>query len=492
MGRVITRFAPSPTGMLHIGNSRTALINWLYARKHNGIFILRFDDTDLERSKQQYKNAIEQDLKFLGLNWDQTFCQSNRLAKYEVVKTLLLQKNRLYPCFETQEELELKRKLQLSRGLPPIYDRAALNLTQQQINDYISQGRKPHYRFLVSHTPIMWQDMIKGEVKYDGKNLGDPIVIREDNSMTYMLCSVIDDIDYSITHIIRGEDHVTNTAIQLQMFEALQGELYSNQKSIPDAFQELARRTSGERTERSKTYVSTRSPEVQQRQYLKGEGYIPNFAHLGLVISRDEKISKRIGGFEIAALRDEIGLEPMAINSFFSLIGSSSSIVSFKNLDQLIKEFDINNFSKSPTTYLPEELERLNHKLLISLSFDEVKDRLREIKAEQVTEQFWLAVRANLQKLYEIKDWWNICYSPSKVEGLDKDFLKQAAILLPDEPITLDSWSIWTKKIMVVTGKKGKDVFLPLRLSITGMPSGPEMSVILPLLRREEIIKRLS
>lgn len=450
MGRVITRFAPSPTGMLHIGNSRTALINWLYTRKHNGLFILRFDDTDFERSKQQYKNAIEQDLKFLGLNWDQTFCQSNRLAKYEAVKTLLLQKNRLYPCFETQEELELKRKLQLSRGLSPIYDRAALNLTQQQINDYISQGRKPHYRFLVSHTPIIWQDMIKGEVKYDGKNLGDPIVIREDNSMTYMLCSVIDDIDYSITHIIRGEDHVTNTAIQLQMFEALQEGLYSNQKSIP------------------------------------------NFAHLGLIISRDDKISKRIGGFEIAALRDEIGLEPMAINSFFSLIGSSSSIVSFKNLDQLIKEFDINNFSKSPTTYLPEELERLNHKLLISLSFDEVKDRLREIKAEQVTEQFWLAVRANLQKLYEIKDWWNICYSPSKVEGLDKDFLKQAAILLPNEPITLDSWSIWTKKIMVVTGKKGKDIFLPLRLSITGMASGPEMSVILPLLRREEIIKRLS
>ncbi|WP_342267649.1 glutamate--tRNA ligase [Candidatus Tisiphia endosymbiont of Empis tessellata] len=449
MGRVITRFAPSPTGMLHIGNSRTAIINWLYTRKHNGIFILRFDDTDLERSKQQYKNAIVEDFKFLGLNWDQTFCQSNRLAKYEAVKTLLLQKNRLYPCFETQEELELKRKLQLSRGLPPIYDRAALNLTQQQINDYISQGRKPHYRFLVSHTPIIWQDMIKGEVKYDGKNLGDPIVIREDNSMTYMLCSVIDDIDYSITHIIRGEDHVTNTAIQLQMFEALQEELYSNQKSIP------------------------------------------NFAHLGLIISRDDKISKRIGGFEIAALRDEIGLEPMAINSFFSLIGSSSSIVSFKNLDQLIKEFDINNFSKSPTTYLPEELERLNHKLLISLSFDEVKDRLREIKAEQVTEQFWLAVRANLQKLYEIKDWWNICYSPSKIEGLDKDFLKQAAILLPDEPITLDSWSIWTKRIMIVTGKKGKEVFLPLRLAITGMASGPEMSIILPLLCREEIIKRL-
>ncbi|MDR0329431.1 MAG: hypothetical protein LBH99_02005, partial [Rickettsia sp.] len=357
---------------------------------------------------------------------------------------------------------------------------------QQQINDYISQGRKPHYRFLVSHTPIIWQDMIKGEVKYDGKNLGDPIVIREDNSMTYMLCSVIDDIDYSITHIIRGEDHVTNTAIQLQMFEALQGELYSNDLENGENKQGV----SGLGVHEVREYA--KSPQVFAKTNSSKQKSMPSFAHLGLIIGRDEKISKRIGGFEIAALRDEIGLEPMAINSFFSLIGSSSSIVSFKNLDQLIKEFDINNFSKSPTTYLPEELERLNHKLLISLSFDEVKDRLREIKAEQVTEQFWLAVRANLQKLYEIKDWWNICYSPSKVEGLDKDFLKQAAILLPNEPITLDSWNIWTKKIMIVTGKKGKDIFLPLRLSITGMTSGPEMSVILPLFHREEIIKRLS
>ncbi len=442
MGKVITRFAPSPTGMLHVGNSRTALINWLYARKYNGMFILRFDDTDLERSKQQYKIAIKEDLKFLGLNWDQIFCQSNRLAKYERVKILLLQKNRLYPCFETQEELKLKRKLQLSRGMPPIYDRAALNLTQKQINNYICQKRKPHYRFLISHTPIIWQDMIKGEIKYEGKNFSDPIVIREDNSMTYMLCSVIDDIDYSITHIIRGEDHMTNTAIQVQMFEAL------------------------------------------------GVG-VPNFAHLGLVTSHDEKISKRIGKFKIAALRDEIGLEPMAINSFFSLLGSSSAIIPFKNLNELIKEFDINNCSKGSTTYLPKELEYLNHKLLISLSFDEVKDRLTEIKIEQVNERFWLVVRRNLHKLSEIKDWWNICYSPSKVEGLDKNFLKQAAILLMDEPINLDSWNVWTKRIIMITGRKGKDVFFPLRLSITGMSSGPEMSAILPLLSKDEIIRRL-
>lgn len=442
MTKVITRFAPSPTGMLHIGNTRTALINYLYTKKNNGSFILRFDDTDLERSKKEYKKSIEEDLKFLGINWDSTFTQSTRLDRYKAIKEYLIANKRLYPCFETQEELEIKRKLQLSRNLPPIYDRSALSLTEAQISNYIQDGRKPHYRFLISHKSIMWQDMVKGLVKYEGKNLSDPIVIREDNSMTYMLCSVIDDMDYEISHIIRGEDHVSNTAIQLQIFEAL-----------------------GDK--------------------------IPEFGHLSLVISRDEKISKRIGGFEIASLRDKLELEPMAINSFFSLLGSSASITPMKNLDQLVREFDINNFSKSPTTYLPEELERLNHKLLISLSFEEVKPRLDKISASQIDEGFWLAIRPNLQKLTDIKDWFNICYAPTKAENLDRTFLKQAAELLSDEIIDANSWGIWTKKIMEVSGKKGKDVFLPLRLGITGMSSGPEMSVILTLLTKEQIIKRL-
>lgn len=442
MKRIITRFAPSPTGMLHIGNVRTALINWLYTKKHNGKFILRFDDTDLERSEQRYKDAIEEDLKFLGLNWDETFSQSSRLAKYEFIKESLLQKNRLYPCFETQDELEVKRKLQLSKGLPPIYDRAALNLTQEQITDYIIRGRKPHYRFLINHTPIIWQDMIKGELKYQGNNLSDPIVVREDDSMTYMLCSVIDDIDYEITDIIRGEDHVTNTAIQVQMFEALGAK-------------------------------------------------VPNFAHLSLVISQEEKISKRVGGFEVSTLRDKMGLENMAINSFFTLLGSSLAITPFKTLEDLIKEFDIKNFSKNPIIYSSEELQRLNHKLLISLNFDEVAERLRDIGAEKVNKQFWLTVRGNLQTIYEVKDWWNICYSPISISGLDMKFLQQAADLLPNEVINTNSWGKWTKEISQVTNKKGKDLFLPLRLAITGMNSGPEMSNILPLLGREQIIKRL-
>ena len=445
MTKVITRFAPSPTGMLHVGNIRAALLNWLYAKKHNGQFILRFDDTDLERSKQEYKDVIEEDLKFLNINWDQTFNQLRRLSRYDEITNLLLNKKRLYACYETPEELELKRKFQLSKGLPPIYDRASLNLTSVQTQKYIEQGRKPHYRFLINHEPISWHDMIKGEVKYNGKALSDPIVIRADGSMTYMLCSVIDDIDYDITHIIRGEDHVSNTAIQIQMFEAL--------NKIP-----------------------------------------PVFGHLSLIINKDEKISKRVGGFEIATLRKEIELEAMAIASFFSLLGSSAQILPYKSMEKLANQFEISSFSKSPTIYQPEDLERLNHKLLINLDFDEVKERLKEIDAEYIEENFWLSVRPNLQKLRDVKDWWEICHQTPNVQNLnlDKEYLKQAAELLPKGKITKDSWSIWIKEITNITGRRGKELFLPLRLALTGRESGPEIAGVLPLIDRKEIVKRLT
>jgi glutamyl-tRNA synthetase len=442
MTKVITRFAPSPTGKLHIGNIRTAIMNYLYAKKHDGEFILRFDDTDLERSKIEYKDAIEKDLKFLGFTWDLSFTQSSRLDRYKVIKNILLQKKRLYPCFETQEELEIKRKLQLNKGLPPIYDRSSLQLSQDQINNYLNQGKKPHYRFLIEHADIKWHDMIKGEVKYNGSNLSDPVVIREDGSMTYMLCSVIDDIDYNITHIIRGEDHVTNTAVQIQMFESM-------------------------------------------------AAVAPYFGHLSLVINKDEKISKRIGGFEIESLRNDRHLEPMAINSFFALIGSSNPIIPFKTLDNLIQEFDITKFSKSPTIYQPEELERLNHKLLINSDFNEVKERLNMVEADYVSEAFFYMVRPNLKTLHEIIDWWNICYTPSLASNLDKEFLQQTAKLLPEGDITSNTWDEWVQKISEVTGKKGKELFMPLRLAITGMSHGPELRNILPLIKRNELIKRL-
>jgi len=298
MKKVITRFAPSPTGFLHIGNARTALINWLYARKYNGKFILRIDDTDITRSTEEYKNAIIRDLKWLGLEWDESFNQNSRLNNYLIAKEKLLHSGRLYPCYETPEELAIKRKLQLSRGLPPIYDRASLKLTQDQIAAYEKMGRKPHYRFMVQDSEIKWHDMVKGIINYQGSNLSDPIIIRGDGTMTYMLCSTIDDIDYKISHIIRGEDHVSNTAIQIQMFEAF----------------------------------GTKAPD---------------FGHLSLVKAKDDKISKREGGFDIANLRDNKGLEAMAINSFFALVGSSNNVVPNYNLQQLLDKFDISTYSIS-------------------------------------------------------------------------------------------------------------------------------------------------
>lgn len=441
MTKVITRFAPSPTGKLHIGNVRTALINWLYTKKHGGEFILRMDDTDLARSKEEYKNAIIEDLKWLGLTWDKSFNQLSKLKKYDQVKNELIAKGRLYPCYETPEELEIKRKLQLSRGLPPIYDRAALKLSKQQIEQYEAQGRKPHYRFLIEEAEICWDDMIKGEIKYHGTKLSDPIIIRADESMTYMLCSTIDDIEYEITHVIRGEDHVSNTAIQIQMFEAM-------------------------------------------------EAAPPVFGHLSLVKSKDEKISKREGGFEISALRNVKNIEPMAINSFLGFIGSSNPIVACKTMQELIDKFDISSYSKSPTTYMPEELELLNHKLVITYEYSDILEYLKANNLNNIAEKFWLAIRPNISKLSEINDWWQIYHNPEKVSNLDQELLDIAAQHLPQQ-ITDTTWKEWTKEIATNSGKKGKDLFMPLRLALTGKSSGPELKNLLPLLSREEIIARL-
>lgn len=441
MTKIITRFAPSPTGKLHIGNVRTALINWLYTKKHGGEFILRMDDTDLIRSKDKYKDAIIEDLKWLGLSWDRSFNQLSRLEKYEQVKQELISKERLYPCYETPEELDIKRKLQLSRGLPPIYDRAELKLTDKQIKQYEAQGRKAHYRFLINDSEINWEDMIKGEMKYQGAKLSDPVIIRADGTMTYMLCSTIDDIEYEISHVIRGEDHVSNTAIQIQMFEAMGAKA-------------------------------------------------PAFGHLSLIKSKDDKISKREGGFEISSLRDTQNIEPMAINSFLGLIGSSNTVHACKTMQDLINEFDISAYSKSPTTYMPEELELLNHKIIIAYKYSDISAYLKENNLENVDEKFWLAIRPNISKLSDIKDWWQICHEPEKANDLDQELLAIAAKHLPEQ-ITDTTWKEWTKEIATHSGKKGKELFMPLRLALTGQSSGPELKNLLPLLSREEIIARL-
>lgn len=441
MAQVITRFAPSPTGMLHIGNIRTALINYLFTKKHKGKFILRMDDTDITRSTEEFAQAIKKDLLRLGLEWDEYFSQSSRIARYEAVKQDLIKLGRLYPCYETPEELDVKRKFQLSSGKPPIYDRAALKLTREQIANYESIGRKAYYRFLIKDEDIVWNDLIKGEIKYHGANLSDPVIIRTDGSMTYMLCSTVDDIDYNITHIIRGEDHVSNTAIQIQMFKALSAQT-------------------------------------------------PAFGHLSLIKAKDDKISKRFGGYDISSLIDQHNIEPQAVNSFLALIGTSNPLQAVKNLNELVEQFDISTYSKSPTTYRPSELEQINHKLIISYEFDDIKNYLKEHNLSHIDEQFWLAVRPNLHKLSELAQWWKICRDPEKIAITDTELTTLAAAHLP-QIITDSTWSEWTKIIARVTGKKGKELYMPLRLALTGQDNGPELSNLLPLLTREEIIARL-
>lgn len=440
---VITRFAPSPTGMLHVGNARTALINYLLAKKLSGKFLLRIDDTDKERSKQEFKDKIIQDLSWLGFEWYDIFYQSDRLEKYEAVKNKLVESGRLYPCYETQAELEIKRKLQLSSGRPPIYDRAALKLSEEEKKKFEQEGRKPHYRFFVEDKPIIWNDMVRGRLSYEGKHMSDPILVREDGSMTYMICSTLDDAEYQITHIIRGEDHVSNTAIQLQLFEAM-------------GFDK------------------------------------PEFGHLSLVKSVDDKISKRKGGFEIASLRDEMSMEPMAINSFFSFVGTSSPVVYKNNMQELVDNFDIHKFSKSPTTYMPEELTRLNHKMVSMMDYSEIKTHLAELGADYVTEEFWLAVRGNIDNASDVISWWKVCNEmPEKSNEIDSAFAKISLESLPEGDINQDSWKIWTNSIKESTGLSGKNLFMPLRIILTGLKHGPEMGILLPLLGQDSIIQRL-
>jgi glutamyl-tRNA synthetase len=439
---IITRFAPSPTGMLHVGNARTAIVNYLFAKANGGKFMLRIDDTDLERSKEEYVDGIKEDLAWLGLEWDIFARQSERFERYNNVRDELIKAGRLYECFETSEELETKRKLQLSSGRPPIYDRAALKLTEAQKDAYIKEGRKVHYRFRLKEGDIKWNDMVRGEIKFDSANLSDPILIREDGTMTYMISSTVDDVDFKITHVIRGEDHITNTALQIQLFEAM--------NSAP-----------------------------------------PTFGHLALITTKEEKISKRIGGFDLKSLREENGIEPMAINSLFSAIGSAMQVTSHASLDEIIKTFDITKFSRNAANYSFDDLERLNHKIISNLEYFEVRDRLEAIGLKELSEVFWIAIRPNLNSISDAKIWWNICYTDINSDNLDKEFLKVAYDLLPEGDINSETWAVWTKLIAAQTGKKGKELFMPLRMALTGIDHGPEMRAILPLIGRENVKNRL-
>jgi glutamyl-tRNA synthetase len=448
----IVRFAPSPTGRLHIGNIRTALLNWLFARRHSGTFILRLDDTDRERSTEAFAQGIRDDLAWLGLTWDREEHQSARTERYAEAAARLSAEGRLYPCYETEEELDRKRKRQLARGLPPIYDRAALKLTSEQRCRLEADGRRPHWRFRLANsepeslapepTIVSWNDLVRGDQTVDVGSLSDPVVIRADGTFLYTFTSVIDDIDFAVTHVIRGEDHVTNTGVQIQLFEALGHEA-------------------------------------------------PAFAHHNLLVGRDgHALSKREESLSIASLR-EAGIEPMAVACHAALVGTSDAIEPFASLEALAARLDLSRISTAPARFDPAELAALNGRLLHTLPYARVADRLA-VMGVGGGEAFWLAVRGNVSVLADALDWWRIVTGEITPVMENAELTERAAALLPAEPWDEATWPAWTRVVSAETGTKGRSLFHPLRLALTGRETGPELKALLPLLGRARVEKRLS
>ncbi|MDA0901863.1 MAG: glutamate--tRNA ligase [Proteobacteria bacterium] len=444
------RFAPSPTGFLHVGNIRAAIINYLYCQKHNGEFILRLDDTDISRCTNEYRDGIIEDMNWLGLHYsnNQPLKQSDRLDVYEEAKQKLIKSGRLYECYETEEELHFQRSIQMKGGQRPIYNRAALNLTEEQKENYRAQGLKPHYRFLLEDKEISWQDKIKGKVSFGGRHFSDPIIVRDNGAPTYTFCSVVDDIDFGITDIVRGEDHITNTAIQIQIFTAL-------------------------------------------------GGAVPHFSHLALIKANAGKISKRVGGFDIKTLRND-GFEPLAIINLLAQIGTSNNVNIYDDIAKLVADFSLSKFSKSATNYDLDELSNINQKLLRNTSLTQAKARLHQIGldeiANKIDDNFWNSVRPNINFLKDVEQWWHICKENLQHQHNpgDLEFLQLAKAALPEDTSQEDSWNIWLNAIKEKTDRKGKPLFMPLRLALTGQEHGPELKTILPLIDRNEIISRLS
>jgi glutamyl-tRNA synthetase len=446
MPHPIVRFAPSPTGRIHIGNARTALLNFLYAKKHHGEFILRFDDTDVERSKEEFAQAIEVDLAWLGIVPDAVLRQSGRFALYRAAAKKLREAGRLYPCYETAEELDRKRKRQQARGLPPVYDRAALALSGPQRARLEAEGRRPHWRFKLDHSIVRWTDLVRGESHIDCASLSDPVLLREDGTYLYTLPSVVDDIEQKITHILRGDDHVTNTAVQLQLFEVL-----------------------------------------------AGPGRLPSFAHHNLLSSASgEALSKRSGALSIGALRDS-GIESLAVAAAAVLIGSSVALHPVDSLDELAASLDLAKLSRTLARFDPAELAALSARTLHGSSFDAVRERLKAYDiAGHKAKPFWLAARGNLSTFLDVVDWWRVVEGEIAPVIEEAEFLAAARASLPAEPWDETVWANWTKVLQAATGRKGKALFHPLRLALTGRDNGPELAALLPLIGKTKAAARLS
>jgi glutamyl-tRNA synthetase len=439
--KIAVRFAPSPTGLLHVGNTRGAVINWLFARHFGGNFILRIDDTDTARGRPEYEAAIPQDLGWLGLDWDETFRQSDRLDSYAAAMETLKAAGRLYPCFESEDELRFKRELRLKRGQPPVYDRAMLKLTEAQRAAAEANGKRPYWRFKLSDHSVVWTDLIAGRREVKLPSVSDPVLVRADGTPLYTFTSVVDDLATGITHIIRGEDHVTNTGIQIDLAMAL--------GAAADRFV---------------------------------------FGHHSLLTDEDGgKLSKRIGSLTLRSLRAD-GIEPEAITSYLARLGSSADPVPM-TLPELVADFDISRFSAAPPRFDIRQLMALNRKVLHAAPFEQVSSRL----PAGATESFWRAVRGNLDLLTEARGLWDVVAGDivaPLMEG-EADFLEAAAAALPVEPWDDSVWPAWTEALKAATGRKGRTLFLPLRLALTGEDHGPEMKALLPLIGRARTMERL-
>ena len=435
--KTITRFAPSPTGWIHVGNLRTALMNYLIARKAGGEFILRIDDTDPNRSKEEYVDGIKRDLDWLGLHWDRVERQSLRLEKYQEAAEKLRDMDRFYEAFETPTELDLKRKKQLNMGKPPVYDRAALALSDEDKAAMRAERGSGVWRFKLKHERIVWHDGILGDVSIDGASVSDPVLIRGDGQILYTLASVVDDTEMGVTNVVRGSDHVTNTGTQIQIMQALGGN-------------------------------------------------VPTFAHHSLLTGpQGEALSKRLGTLALKDLR-EAGIAPQALLSLMSRLGSSDPVELRTEIETLIEGFDISRFGSAPTKFDAEDLKPLTAKYLQTLPAADVADEIRALGVpDDQAELFWDVTRKNITTLHDLEGWWKMFSEGAEpvIEDEDREFISEAMALLPEGAFDADTWGSWTSAVKEATGRKGKGLFMPLRKALTGQAHGPEMASVLQLLQ---------
>ncbi|EAQ13190.1 glutamyl-tRNA synthetase /glutamate--tRNA(Gln) ligase [Maritimibacter alkaliphilus HTCC2654] len=432
-----TRFAPSPTGYIHVGNLRTALFNYLIARKAGGTFILRLDDTDPERSKQEYADAIMEDLEWLGLTWDRVERQSDRLDRYNSAADELREKGRFYEAFETPTELDLKRKKQLNMGKPPVYDRSALALSDDEKAALRAERGDGVWRFKLDHERIEWTDGILGDISIDAASVSDPVLIRADGQFLYTMASVCDDIDFGITHVVRGSDHVTNTATQIQIIQALGGN-------------------------------------------------VPSFAHHSLLTGpQGEALSKRLGTLSLRDLR-AAGVEPMALISLMARLGSSQPVELRSSIDEVVEGFDLSSFGAAPTKFDERDLMPLTAHINAAKPFDVVAEDIRALGVpDDLAPRFWEVARENITTLKDLEGWWTLCRDGAEplIDDEDREMIATAMPLLPAPPYDDTTWKTWTDAVKEATGRKGKGLFMPLRKAVTGMTHGPDMSNLMPLLQ---------